>query len=74
MSTQQKMPLSPEHIRKARHKAWREGFKKTAQEKMETIWANGSDVKPNPFLNGELILIGSSKQKAYLNSLKAGKN
>ena len=69
-----KMPLSPEHIRKARHRGWRAGFKKTAQEKMETMWANGSDVKPNPFLNGELTLIESSKMKEYLASYGIGKN
>lgn len=74
MSTQQKMPLSPEHIRRARHKAWLEGFKKTSQEKMETMWRNGSDVKPNPFLNGELELCDSSTLKALLASQKAGKN
>ena len=74
MNTDQKMPLSPQYLRKARHKAWLEGFKKTSQEKMETMWRNGSDVKPNPFLNGELILVGCSEQRAYLASQKAGKN
>ena len=72
MSTQQKMPLSPEHIRKARHKAWLEGFKKTPQEIMETMWRNGSDVKPNPFLNGELTLVDSSTFRKLLASQKVG--
>jgi hypothetical protein len=74
MSTPQKMPLSPEHIRKARHKAWLEGFKKTPQEIMETMWRNGSDRKPNPFLNGEITLIESSKMKEYLASYGIGKS
>lgn len=74
MNIEQKMPLSPQYLRKARHKAWLEGSKKTSQEKMETMWRNGSDVKPNPFLNGELELCDSSTLKALIASQKAGKN
>jgi len=61
-------------LRMARLKASAQGSKLTSQEVMETMFRNGSDRKPNPFLNGELRLVGSSIQTAYLSSSEAGKS
>jgi hypothetical protein len=39
-------------LRKARDKAWREGFSLTSEEAMEKMFRNGSDRKPNPWYRG----------------------
>jgi hypothetical protein len=41
---------------------------------METIFRNGSDVKPNPFFNGEINLVESSNLREYIDSYATGKN
>lgn len=61
--------MRPEHterIRAARLKAWRAGSALTSQQAMERMWKNGSDRKQNPFLTGEIILIGSELQQKHL--------
>jgi hypothetical protein len=44
--------LLAERLRKARAKAWREGFSMTSEEAMEQMFRNGSDRKPNPWYHG----------------------
>lgn len=44
--------LLAERLRKARDKAWRDGFSMTSEQAMEQMFRNGSDRKPNPWYRG----------------------
>jgi hypothetical protein len=49
-----------ERLRAARKKANAAASHMSSEQIMEQMFRNGSDRKPNPFLNGELQLVGLS--------------
>jgi hypothetical protein len=61
-------PELAERLRAARKRAYAASSNMTAEEMMEQMFRNGSDVKPNPFLNGELRLVGRSKSTSSSDS------
>jgi hypothetical protein len=74
MNTATQAQQLAERLRKARLKASDRNSPLTYQQAMEQMFRNGSDRKPNPFLNGELTLVGLSIQEDSTTSSKAGGN